>query len=123
MNVELDPFYGMNDAKKPLRSKVLAVPNFRKQYLQNLRTLAEKDLDWKNLGPVVAQLRQLIEKDVEADTRKLDPFAAFQRATANDPPKESANTGRRGPGMPLRVFAEQRRQYLLNYPEIKNLKS
>lgn len=113
--VELDPLYGLDDARKPLRSKLLAVPGLRARYLQNVRTIASEWLDWKKLGPVVAQYRSLIEKDVEADTRKVDPFEAFQRTTAD------AVTGTpRGREFPLRAFADQRRKYLLNYSETKS---
>jgi spore coat protein CotH len=106
--VELDPLVGLTDARKPLRSKILAVPEFRSKYLEYCRTIAEKSLDWKNLGPVVKQLRALIEKEVEADTRKLESFEAFKRATADD-----ATEGVGRGAMPLRVFADQRRKYLL----------
>ena len=41
-----------------------------------MRTIAEKSLDWKKLGPVVADFRKQIEKEVEADTRKLDSFGS-----------------------------------------------
>ncbi len=120
--VELDPLIGLDDARKPLRGKVLAVPALRVKYLANVRTIAEKSLDWKNLGPVVADYRKLIEKEVEADTRKLESFEGFLRATdgaATTPP--AAETGR-GPGrggMNLRAFAEQRAKYLLDPPKPK----
>ena len=74
---------GLNDNSKPLRSKLLAVPKFREQYLRNVRQIAEESLDWKKLGPVVAQYQSLIEKEVEADTRKLTSFTAFQQAVAS----------------------------------------
>jgi hypothetical protein len=109
--LELDPLIGLDDARKPLRSKVLAVPALRERYLQNVRTIAQESLDWKKLGPVVAQFRALIETEVEADTRKLDPTEAFRRSTADD----ATAAGGRGFEFPLRAFAEQRRRYLLGY--------
>ena len=95
--VELDPLTGLDDAKKPLRSRLLAVPALRARYLAHLRTIATDWLDWQKLGPLVAQYRALLEKEIEADTRKLTTFAAFQKATA-DAPAESAEPGgeRRG---------------------------
>jgi hypothetical protein len=117
--VEINPLAGLDDVRKPLRSKLLAVPSLRAKYLQNLRTLAEKSLDWKNLGPVVAQYRKLIEKEVEADTRKLDSFAEFQKLTADSPAAEPERSGR-GPNLiSLRAFADRRRKYLLEYQEPK----
>jgi hypothetical protein len=116
----LDPLVGLNDPQKPLRSKLLAVPALRTKYLQYVHDIAEKSLDWRNLGPVVAQYRKLIEKEVEADTRKLDPSEEFQKFTADTPPAAEPG-GRRGPpsGMNLRAFADQRRKYLLDNPEVK----
>src|SRR5207249_12155300 len=39
--VELDPLVGLDDARKPLRSKLLAVPALRAKYLEYVRTIAE----------------------------------------------------------------------------------
>ena len=115
---ELDPLIGLDDVRKPLRSKLLAVPQYRERYLRNVRELAEKSLDWNSLGPVVAQYRELIDQEVRRDTRKLSTYDAFARATADRP--EASGEGR-GRDVPLRTFAEQRRTYLLNSPEIKQL--
>ncbi|HEY1190858.1 MAG TPA: CotH kinase family protein [Gemmata sp.] len=119
--VELDPLVGLNDPSKPLRSKLLAVPAFRARYLANVKRIAEEGLDWKKLGPVVAQYRKLIEKDVELDTRKLDSFEAFKRATDDTPPAPVTGGGGfgRGQGMNIRAFAEQRQKFLLAHPEVK----
>lgn len=132
-DVELDPLIGMDDQRKPLRGRMLAVPSLREKYLQHVRTIAEESLDWNNLGPVVAQYRSLIEKEIEADTKKLQSFESFQQAAADapagngvaperregEPPREGefrGGPGGRRPGsMSLRTFAEQRRKYLLNH--------
>ena len=83
--IELDPLVGLNDAGKPLRSRLLAVPALRARYLDHVRTIAQEWLDWNKLKPVVDQYRSLIEKEVEADTRKLTSFAAFQKAVGDAP--------------------------------------
>lgn len=113
-SVELDPLIGLDDPQKPLRSKVLAVPSLRSKYLHHVRTIAAESLDWKKLGPVVSQLRSLIEQDVEKDTRRLYSFEAFQKTTA-----DNTTTGGGGHEFPLRAFADQRRKYLLSHPEVK----
>lgn len=111
--VKLDPLAGLDDAKKPLRSKLLAVPALRGRYLEKIHTLAEKDLDWKKLGPVVAGYRELAGKEVAADTRKTSTTESFETLTADTPPAaEGAGRG----GMALRAFADQRRAYLLSLP-------
>ena len=126
--IELDPLVGLDDARKPLRSKVLAVPSLRARYLQHVRTIAEKSLDWKQLGPVVAQYRALLDKEIEADTRKLSTYDAFKRSTADEagpgagpggPPPGGRGPG--GGGMPLRAFAEQRSKYLLGHAEVRKV--
>jgi Ca2+-binding EF-hand superfamily protein len=114
----LDPLVGLDNPRMPLRSRLLAVPSLREKYLKNVRTIAEKSLDWKKLGPVVRQYRALIEKEVEIDTRKLYTLAEFQSAVADKAP--AAPGGREG-HYNLRAFAEGRRAYLLNHPAIRQL--
>ena len=122
--VDLDPLVGLDDASKPLRSRLLAGPSLRDRYLAHVRTIARDWLDWNKLGPVVEKYRALIEKDVEADTRKLTSFAAFQKATSSAVAAPDAPAAGRGrpPGMALREFAEKRRAYLLDHPAIKGLR-
>jgi hypothetical protein len=127
--VELDPLVGLDNARTPLRSKLLAVPALRAKYLANVKKIAQDSLDWKKLGPVVSQYRKLIEKEVDLDTRKLSSFEAFQRAT-DDNATGGAPGGPGGPGgfgrgpgqgMNLRSFAEQRQRYLLSHAEVKKI--
>jgi spore coat protein CotH len=113
--VELDPFVGLTSTRMPLRSKLFAVPKLKEQYLKNMKTIAEKSLDWKELGPVVAGYRKLVGEELKIDTRKLEPYEAFVRTTA-DTVEAGARGGRE---MPLRAFADQRRKYLLAYGEKK----
>jgi hypothetical protein len=115
--VELDPLVGLNNSRMPLRSRLLAVPALRERYLVKVRTIAQESLDWQKLGPVVAKHRTTIENEVKADTRKLYSFTEFVRLTADEAPKD----GGRGRGTNLRAFAEQRRKFLLDHPEIKKL--
>jgi hypothetical protein len=70
-------------------------------------------LDWKKLGPVVDQYRNLIEREVEADTRKLSSYAEFQTAMGTG--TADAGDNRAAPNT-LRSLIERRREYLINYP-------
>jgi spore coat protein CotH len=117
--LEVDPLTGLDDPRKPLRSKLLQVPAFKKKYLQHVKTIAEESLDWKKLGPVVNQYRKLIEKEIEIDTRKLTSFESFKELTAEAPENATPSGPRRMEGMNLKVFADQRRKYLLNHAEVK----
>ena len=47
----------------PLRDKLLSNPKWQREYLENIRTIAEQ-LKWENLGPIVTQHRELIEAEV-----------------------------------------------------------
>lgn len=117
--LELDPLVGLDNARTPLRSKLLAVPELRQRYLEHVRTIARDWLDWHKLGPVVATFRAQIENEVAADTRKAESLAAFQRATADE--VAPTDPRRRRPEMSLRGFADGRRKYLLEHPAIKAL--
>ncbi|MFO0829727.1 MAG: CotH kinase family protein [Phycisphaerales bacterium] len=120
---QLDPLIGLDDSTKPLRSRLLAVPSLRQRYLEHVRTIANDWLDWSKLSPVVDRYRALIEKEVEADTRKLSSFAAFKRSVAAEDAAsdgEPGRPGRRG-STSLKSFADERRAYLLSLPAIKEL--
>lgn len=108
--VDLDPLIGLDDTRKPLRAKLLAVPSLRAKYLGYVKQIAEKSLDWKTIGPLVAQQRALVMKDVEADTRKLTRYEDFVSQTA---PETSAD---RLSG--LKHFFEARRKYLLENKDV-----
>jgi hypothetical protein len=92
----LDPLLGLDDATKPLRSKLLAVPALRARYLGYVREIADRWLDWNTLGPLVAQYQALIAEDVRTDGRKLAATDAFTSDVDA-----------------LRAFATQRRAALL----------
>jgi len=107
-SVDLDPLVAIDSPRMPLHSKLLAVPKFRQQYLAKIREIAEKQLDWKSLGPLVAEYRDLIGEEVKADTRKLSSYEAFVQATAD----RRSNSGN-SRTLPLRTFADQRREFLM----------
>ncbi|BDS07238.1 hypothetical protein NT6N_22780 [Oceaniferula spumae] len=120
----LDPLVAIDDKNKPLRSKLLAVPEFRKRYLAHCESIARDWLDWKKLGPLVAKHRALIEKEVAADTRKNGTTEAFLNLTANQPAAErkvgapEQRGARSIGGTPLKTFADGRRAFLLAHPAI-----
>ena len=116
--VELDPLVGLTHNSKPLRSKLLAVPALKAKYLAHVRTIAEEWLDWNKLQPVVDRYVSLIDGEVKADTKKLTSYEAFQQTVSSE--QRPAATGGR-PQMSLRSFADQRRKFLLNHPEIRDL--
>lgn len=115
--VEIDPLTGLDEASKPLRSKLLAVPALKARYLGYVREIAEKWLDWNRLGPIARQYHELIAEHVKADTRKLESYEDFEKSLEGEPATQaSPGNERRGPGGPkisLKTFADKRRAYLL----------
>lgn len=99
-SVELDPLIGLDDAGKPLRSKLLAVPALRARYLGYVRDIADRWLDWRKLGPIATRYQALIAADVRTDTHKLYGFEQFDAVTS---------------GEGIKAFADARRAYLLRY--------
>lgn len=116
--VELDPLVGLTDNSKPLRSKLLAAPALKAKHLAHVKTIAEEWLDWNKLQPVVDRYVSLIDREVKADRKKLTSYEAFQQTVSSE--HRPAATGGR-PQMSLRSFADQRRKFLLNHPEIRAL--
>jgi hypothetical protein len=105
--IQLDPLIDATNANTPLASKLLAVPALKARYLGYVRDIAETWLDWSKLGPIAQELHTMIDADVKRDTRKLESYEDF----------ETSVDGPRG----IKAFAEQRRQFLLNLPAIKEL--
>lgn len=99
--VQLDPLVNTNNANDALRSRLLAVPELRKRYLEIMLDIAETWLDWETIGPIATAMYDLIAEDVLIDTRKLTTNAAFQ-------------SGLEGDGNTLQAFFDQRRAYLLS---------
>ncbi|TWU03428.1 CotH kinase family protein [Neorhodopirellula pilleata] len=114
--LELDPMIAAEDSDKPLRSKVLAVPKYREQYLANVRQIAEESLDWNNIGPFVQTQANLIDDAVKTETRKLGSYESFRSAVSSAVIKKEDETVQPGRGhgsMNLKEFFDGRRAYLL----------
>jgi hypothetical protein len=93
-----DPLVALNDSSKPLRSKLLALPNLRSRYLQYMREIATKWLDWKTLEPLATKYHALIANDVRADTRKIESVSGFESGPAA-----------------IKAFADRRREQILAF--------
>ena len=91
---DLNPMVAVDDEAKPLRSKLLAVPDWRDRYLGYVHDIAERRLDWQKLKPSIAEWQALIEADVKNDTRKIYSTEAFASGK-------------------LREFIQKRREFLL----------
>ena len=105
---ELDPLIGLDNPDRPLRSRLLQVPQYRQRYLDYVAQIAREDLDWDTLGPFVDKLQEQVAPLVEIDTRKLSSTEAFKNAVSSD-----ESTASRLSNQNLRFFAKTRREYLL----------
>jgi len=99
--IELDPLTGLDDATKPLRSRLLQVPALRERYIRFVKEIATQ-MRWTALGPVLESRRDLIKPFVERDTRKTHTTESFLRDTGSS----SVQGG-------LRNFLEKRSAFLL----------
>jgi len=95
-DARLDLLVGLNDASKPLRSRLLAVPALRTKYLAYAKQIATKWLDWRTLEPIVTQHHARIAADVKTDTHKLNSYEQFVNGVAT-----------------LKAFADERRALIL----------
>jgi len=94
----LDLLVGLDDPTKPLRSRLLAVPELRARYLAICRDIAQNHLDWGQIGTTARRYQDLIRPHVESDTRKLTSTEEFNTSIAA-----------------LQSFIEARRTYVLGY--------
>ena len=114
---QLDPFDGANDTDKALLYRLLRVESYQQRYLAYLRDIAENWLDWDRLAPVIEEAHRVIGDAVEADDRKLYSTDSFLSGVFRD---SAAGYGRSSPpSMSLMSFATERREYLLNYPAVR----
>lgn len=114
---QLAPFIATDDVNKALRHRLLAVPELRTRYLRYVKDIAENWLEWKKLGPIVEKYRNLIAADVKTDTHKHFSTAEFTTSVYG---KDAASPP---PASTLKGFCQQRREYLLNHPDIKKLEA
>jgi len=111
-SVALDPFAGAADQDKALLYRLLQVPEYRKKYLGYVRDVAEHWLSWEKFGPLAQRYQALIADDVRQDVRKLYTTEAFSSGLLSD--VQEVYTGPlTAPGMSLKAFVEQRRDFLL----------
>ena len=57
-SAELDPLVGLDDATKPLRSKLLAVPALRERYLSYVRDIARNIWTGRHSARALTDIRR-----------------------------------------------------------------
>lgn len=112
--VALDPLIGINDTAKPLLNKLLAVPALKQRYLNYIKDISTKWLDWNKLGPIAVQYQALIGNDVRQDQRKLYSTESFNGSLTEDGGNEGFGP-MSSPSLSLKGFVQQRHAYLQSY--------
>jgi hypothetical protein len=112
-------FQASTDVNRPIISRLLSIPHLRERYVAHVRTLLEEWLRWDVLGPQLADLHARLAPIVQADTKRIFSFEAFQSNL-----ESTVNIGS-GPGggslVGLREFVEQRRAHLLAASDLEEV--
>ena len=129
----LSPVAQESDEMRPVIRRLLSIPHLRARYLAHIRTIVDEWLDWDVLAPIIKEYQSLIDVEVKADDKKLYAYEAFTTSHIRDqsrgggfgpPGGFGVQGGRRGrgPGMTpsLKGFVDERREFLLNHPEINS---
>ncbi|MBK7938493.1 MAG: CotH kinase family protein [Lewinellaceae bacterium] len=108
--IQYQPLAEIDNAKRPLISKLLRIPLYRKIYLAHLRTIANEYLKNGECMTRAQAMMKDIDPWVKLDTLKLYSYADFQ----NSLDKTMAS----GPDhvIGLRQLMEKRTQWLLKHP-------
>ena len=98
----VSPVAHEDNSTRPLIHRLLSNPQWRARYLAHVRTVANEWLDWEVFGPIVKEYMALIDAEVQQDDKKLYGYEEFAKGAPAD----------------LKSFITQRREYLLNHPEL-----
>lgn len=101
-HADWSPFYHENDSDYVLMNRLYAVPELRQRYLAHMRTIIAESLDQATFDAQVDIYTDLIEELVEDDPKKLYSYTQFLNGVEA-----------------LKSFVEDRREFLLAYPEVE----
>ncbi len=108
---ELDPLLHIANTTKPLISKLLETPNYKKIYLSHLRSILQ---DWFTSGKFekrAKELQTIIRKDVDSDPNKYYTLAEFDASIDKTVGKKSKIPG-------LLELMARRTAFLKTHPEL-----
>ncbi|RKU17431.1 hypothetical protein C6501_04085 [Candidatus Poribacteria bacterium] len=94
---------------RPVISRLLGIPEWKARYIAHVRTVVDEWLDWEVLEPVIKEYHALIDSEVQKDDKKLYDYRSFE---------ESVDGDRGGRTPSFKRFVTQRRELLLNHPEL-----
>ena len=106
----VSPMTHADNSMRPVISRLLGVPKWKARYIAHVRTVVNEWLDWNVLEPVIKEYHALIDADVENDDKKLYPYRDFETSTDGESRERTPS---------FKQFVTQRREFLLNHPELK----
>lgn len=109
--IAMDPLLHLNNISRPLISKIMANPSYKKRYLAHLRTIMDDAITNKHYSNIGTQLQQLITAAATQDNNKFFPTPAFISNLQNDYIANGPN-GKTYPG--LISLSTQRNNFLSN---------
>ena len=95
---------------RPVISRLLGNPKWKARYIAHVHTVVDEWLDWEVLEPVIKEYHTLIDAEVQQDDKKLYDYRSFE---------ESVDGDRGGRTPSFKRYVTQRREILLNHPELK----
>ena len=101
----------IEDATRPLISRILKVPRWRARYLAFVKHLATERLSWKHINKEIKSYDALIRDLVKVDDKCLYGLAAYKQCIA-------ANAGASDPNV-LATWVKTRRAFLLKHDSLK----
>ncbi len=110
---KVSPFRHQWNWRRPLLSRLLAIPAWRARYCAHIRTFLEEVMDWPRLEVQIRALHALIDRANRKDPKRLYPPSMLKDSLT----KSLDLGGTRVPG--LKPVVEARRAYLLGRPEFR----
>ena len=113
--IQYSPLAEIENVKRPLISKLLKNPLYRKIYIAHLRTIVDENLKTGQLMTRAQAMMKEIDPFVKQDTMKLYSYADFQQSidkTMIDGPDKIIG---------LRQLMDKRAEYLIKHPVLNKL--
>ncbi|MCY4404141.1 MAG: CotH kinase family protein [Candidatus Poribacteria bacterium] len=105
----VSPVTHADNAMRPVISRLLGIPEWKARYIAHVKTVVDEWLDWEVMEPIIKDYYSLIDSEVQQDNKKLYDYNGFQASIDSD-------RGGRTPS--YKRFVSQRRENLLNHPEL-----
>ncbi len=107
----VSPVTHAENTMRPVISRLLGIPEWKARYIAHMKTVVNEWLNWEMMEPIIKEYHTLIAPEVEKDDKKLYDYSSFM---------ESVDGERGGRTPSFKRFVTQRRDNLLNHPELNN---